>query len=116
MDPEQYARLKEQYPKFNEPWTEDEDRELKQMAGDGVPVSQMVEQLQRTRNSVRMRMQKWGLLESKPAAKPWSESEEQMLVQMYQNGKPFEEMAATLGRTSSAVVSRLVRLRINLFE
>ena len=61
LTPEEYARLKEKYPKFNEPWAEDEDEELRKMAGDGIPLLQMAEQLQRSQNSVRLRLQKLGL-------------------------------------------------------
>ena len=116
LEPEEYSRLKEKYPKFNEPWTEDEDAELHQMSVDHVPLPQMAEQLQRTKNSIRIRLQKLGLLAVKPSPKLWSETEEEMVVQMYQSGASFEEMASATGRTVSSVVSRLVKLRISLFE
>ena len=80
--PEEYARLKEKYPKFNEPWAEDEDDELRKMAEDGIAPRQMAEQLQRTLNSVRLRLQKLGLWTPKPAAKPWSPAEEEMVAGM----------------------------------
>ena len=116
LEPEEYARLKEKYPKFNEPWAEDEDEELRKMAEDGIPMLQMAEQLQRTLNSVRIRLQKLGLRTPRPAAKPWSPAEEEMLVQMYTAGAPFEEISATTGRTVTAVISRLVKLHLARFE
>ena len=112
MAPEEYARLKEKYPKFNEPWASDEDDELRRMAEDGVPLQQMAEQLQRTRNSIRLRLQKLGLWTPKPAAKPWTPEEEERVVQMYGAGAAFDDIAATTGRTVNAIVSRLVRLHI----
>lgn len=114
--PEEYARLKEKYPKFNEPWAEDEDDELRRMAEDGITQRQMAEQLQRTPNSVRLRLQKLGLWTPKPAAKPWSPAEEEMVAEMYKAGAPFEEMAATTGRSVTAIVTRLVRMHLAQLE
>ena len=116
LAPEEYARLKEKYPKFNEPWAEDEDEELRRMAGDGIPLLQMAEQLQRSQNSVRLRLQKLGLWTPRPAARPWSPAEEEMLVQLYMAGSPFDEISATTGRTVNAVISRLVKLHLARFE
>ena len=107
---------KEKYPKFNEPWAEDEDDELRKMAEDGIAPRQMAEQLQRTLNSVRLRLQKLGLWTPKPAAKPWSPAEEEMVAGMYKAGAPFEEMAATTGRSVTAIVTRLVRLHLAQLE
>ena len=116
MTTEEFARMKATYPKVNEPWAEDEDEELRKMAEDGIPLAQMAEQLQRSLNSVRLRLQKLGLRTPKPAAKPWSPAEEEMLVQMYSAGAPFEEISATTGRTVTAVISRLVKLHLARFE
>ena len=62
------------------------------------------------------RLQKLGLWTPKPAAKPWSPTEEEMLVQMYKAGASFEEISASTGRTVTAVVSRLVKLHLAKFE
>ena len=111
LTPEQYGDLKGRYAKFNEPWTEDETDELKQMAADGVTRADMSAQLGRSPNAIKMKLQSLGLYIPKPAAKPWTPEDEETLVKLYRDGVSFENLAATLDRTENAVISRLVRLR-----
>ena len=111
LTPEQYGDLKGRYAKFNEPWTEDETEELKQMAADGVSREEMSRQLGRTPNAVKMKLQSLGLYIPKPAAKPWTPADEDALVKMYREGASFATLAATFGRTERAVISRLILLR-----
>ena len=111
LTPEQYGDLKGRYAKFNEPWTEDETEELKQMAADGVSREEMSRQLGRTPNAVKMKLQSLGLYIPKPAAKPWTPADEDALVKMYREGASFATLAATFGRTERAVISRLIILR-----
>lgn len=111
LTPEQYGDLKGRYAKFNEPWTEDETEELKQMAADGVTRADMSAQLGRSPNAIKMKLQSLGLYIPKPAAKPWTPEDEETLVKLYRDGVSFENLAATLDRTENAVISRLVRLR-----
>ena len=54
LSPEQYADLKGRYAKFNEPWTPDEEEELRTMAADGQSREAMSVQLGRTPNAVKM--------------------------------------------------------------
>ena len=116
LPPEEYDRLKAAYPKFNEPWQTDEMEELKSMAADKVPLAEMSSQLGRTVNSLKMKLKSLGLYEPRPAPRPWEDGDEKLLVQMYNDGVPFEEMAEHFGRTQGAIVSRLVKLRVNLFN
>ena len=111
LTPEQYSDLKGRYAKFNEPWTEDETEELKQMAADGVSREEMSRQLGRTPNAVKMKLQSLGLYIPKPAAKPWTPADEDALVKMYREGASFATLAATFGRSERAVISRLILLR-----
>ena len=111
LTPEQYGNLKGRYAKFNEPWTEEETEELKQMAADGVTRADMSAQLGRSPNAIKMKLQSLGLYVPKPAAKPWTPEDEKALVKLYRDGVSFENLAATLDRTENAVISRLVRLR-----
>ena len=111
LTPEQYGDLKGRYAKFNEPWTEDETEELKQMAADGVSREEMSRQLGRTPNAVKMKLQSLGLYIPKPAAKPWTPADEDALVKMYREGASFATLAATFGRSERAVISRLIILR-----
>lgn len=114
LTPEQYDALKGRYAKFNEPWTEAETEELKQMAADGVSRADMSQQLGRSPNAVKMKLQSLGLYVAKPAARPWTPEDEDALVKMYLEGVPFATLAATFGRTETAIISRLIRLRAGL--
>ena len=114
LTPEQYANLKGQYAKFNEPWTSDEAEELRQMAQDGVSREEMSAQLGRTPNAVKMKLQSLGLYVPKPAARPWTPADEDALVRMYREGVPFAELAAAFGRTEGAILRRLILLRASI--
>lgn len=115
MEPEDYARMKEKYPKFNEPWTKEDVSELEAMAQDKVALDAMAESLQRTNNAVRMKLKALGLWESRPKGLPWTEEANRDLVEMYEEGEAFEDMAARFNRSINAVVSHLVHLRVSLF-
>ena len=111
LTPEQYSDLKGRYAKFNEPWTEQEAEELKQMAADGVARAEMSAQLGRSPNAIKMKLQTLGLYIPKPAARPWTPADEDALVKMYREGVSFAELATAFGRTEGAILSRLIRLR-----
>ena len=113
---EEYNRIKSQYAKFNEPWQSSEVDELKTMATDGAPLGNIAIQLQRTPNSVKMKLRSLGLYTPKPSSKPWSSDDESRLIQLYNDEVPFEEIADEFGRSVRAVVSRLVHLRVKLFN
>ena len=114
LSPEQYEALKGRYAKFNEPWTTDEVDELRRMAADGLPRPAMAEQLGRSPNAIRMKLQSLGLYVPKPAAKPWTPLDDEALVKQYREGASFAALAATFGRSENAIISRLVRLRAGL--
>ena len=80
---EEYNRIKSQYSKFNEPWQSSEVEELRMMTTDGIPLGDIALQLQRTPNSVKMKLRSLGLYTPKPASKPWSTDDEAKLVQLY---------------------------------
>ena len=111
LSPEQYSDLKGRYAKFNEPWTAEEAEELKQMALDGVARTEMSAQLGRSPNAIKMKLQSLGLYVPKPAARPWTPEDEDLLVKMYREGASFAELAAASGRTERAILSRLILLR-----
>jgi hypothetical protein len=111
LTPEQYGELKGRYAKFNEPWTDEETEELKQMAADGVSRADMSQQLGRSPNAIKMKLQSLGLYVPKPAARPWTPEDEDALVKMYREGVPFAAIATSFGRTEGAILSRLIRLR-----
>jgi hypothetical protein len=111
LTPEQYGELKGRYAKFNEPWTAEETEELKQMAADGVSRADMSQQLGRSPNAIKMKLQSLGLYIPKPAARQWTPEDEDTLVKMYREGVSFAALAAAFGRTEGAIISRLIRLR-----
>ncbi len=111
ITPTQYSDLKERYAKFNEPWTPDEVEELRQMAADGVTRDEMSQQLGRTPNAVKMKLQSLGLYVPKPAARPWTPADEDSLVRLYREGISLAELASAFGRTENAILRRLILLR-----
>lgn len=113
---EEYNRIKSQYAKFNEPWQSSEVDELKTMTADGIPLGNIALQLQRTPNSVKMKLRSLGLYTPKPASKPWSTDDEAKLVQLYNDDVPFDQIAEVCGRSVRAIISRLVYLRVKLFN
>ena len=111
LTPEQYGELRGRYAKFNDPWTEEETEELRQMAEGGVTRADMSQQLGRSPNAIKMKLQSLGLYVPKPAARPWTPVDEDALVKMYREGVSFAALAAAFGRTEGAIMSRLIRLR-----
>ena len=114
LSPEQYGALKGRYAKFNEPWTPDEVEELRRMAADGISRAEMSEQLGRTPNAIRMKLQSLGLYVPKPAARPWTDLDDAALVKQYLEGTSFTDLATAFGRSENAILSRLIRLRAGL--
>ena len=114
LSPEQYEALKGRYAKFNEPWTAEEAEELKQMAADGVSRADMSQQLGRTPNAIKMKLQSLGLYVPKPAARPWSADDDASLVRQYLAGASFSTLATSFNRTENAILTRLIRLRAGL--
>ena len=115
LPPEDYEKLRAKYPKFNEPWDDNDVDELKKMYADGQPLQEMAEQLGRTPNSLRLRLKALGLWESPPAPRQWTGEDDAALVEAYEAGTSFEELAERFGRSQRAIVSRLVLLRVKLF-
>ena len=54
LTPEKYGELKTRYPRFNEPWSQEETEYLREMAGMDYPHSQMATELERSPNSIKM--------------------------------------------------------------
>ena len=90
--------------------------ELKAMAADGVSREEMATQLQRTPNSIQMKLKSLGLFVPKPMPPRWSQNDDKALVEMYQNGDSFEDMSARFDRSVNAVIGRLIHLRVKVFN
>ncbi len=108
-------KLKAVYARFNEPWTGDEVEELKEMTAADVPMKDIAAHLQRTPNSLKIKLQGLGLLEKRPAGRQWTAEDDDALVNAYNDGEPFPSIAERFGRRERAVIARLVRLRADLF-
>ena len=113
---EQFDQLRSKYSRFNEPWLEEEVEELKTMAAEDVPHEQMSEQLQRTPNSIRLKLKSLGLYVPRAMPPKWSQEDDALLIQMYDQGVSFDDMALHFNRSPKAIVARLVNLRVKLFE
>ena len=48
LSQEEFEKIRAKYAKFNEPWSLDEEKELREMAADSQPINTMAEQLQRS--------------------------------------------------------------------
>ena len=114
LTPEKYGELKTRFPRFNEPWSQEETDYLREMAEMNYPQSLMAQDLGRSPNSIRMRLKALGLYTPKPAPKPWKEDDDRRLVALYLEDYSFQDLAAIFGRSENAVISRLVRLRAGL--
>ena len=114
LTPEHYSEIKSRYPRFNEPWTEEEEDDLREQFYCDFTLDQMAGHLGRTPNSIKMKLKALGLYVPKPAPRPWSEDDDRELVELYCEGSSFEELAMIFGRSENAVISRLVRLRAGL--
>lgn len=112
---ETFDEIRNMYSRFNEPWLKEEVEELTSMASESVPLDQMAVQLQRTPNSVRLKLKSLGLYKYTPMPR-WSEEDDALVIQMYNQGASFQEMAEHFKRSERAIVARLVHLRIQLFE
>ena len=113
---EQFDLIRSRYSRFNDPWLKEEIEELKSMAAENVSLHQMSEQLQRTPSSIRMKLKALGLYTAKPLQPRWGEADDKLVVQMYDQGVSFEDMAKHFNRSPRAIVARLVNLRVKLFE
>ena len=111
LTPEHYGEIKSLYPRFNEPWTEEEVEELRDLFDAEFTPVEMAGHLGRTPNSVKMKLKALGLYIPKPAPRPWTKEDDERLLQMYFQDCDFEDIAGLLGRTQNAIFSRLVRLR-----
>lgn len=116
LSQEQFDQIRTTYSRFNEPWLEEEVEELKAMAADGVSREEMATQLQRTPNSIQMKLKSLGLFVPKPMPPRWSQNDDKALVEMYQNGDSFEDMSARFDRSVNAVIGRLIHLRVKVFN
>ena len=111
---EKYGELKSRYPRFNEPWSQQETEHLREMAENDIPYAQMAQELERSTNSIKMKLKSLGLYSPKPSPTHWTEEDDRHLVDYYLKGHSFETLSCIFGRSENAIITRLVRLRAGL--
>lgn len=115
MSPELFAEMRAKYPKFYEPWKEDEVERVKQLFEEGKSMEDIAKDIQRSPKSVRMKLTASGLYTPVNKSRAWTPDDDETLKDMYRDGVSFDDMATQLDRSPKAIVARLVRLRMNLF-
>ena len=113
---EEFDKIKEKYPKFNEPWTSEDENILYELTENNATRKEMSEKLGRTPRSIKMKLLELGLYEKKNSARAWTENEEQKLVSLYNSGADFENISLELGRSVNAIVKRLIHMRMKIFD
>ena len=95
--------------KSHEPWTAEELQTLKDMYANGVDPIDIAIRLNRKYNGVLTRIRN---LHLSPTGSPkgWSYLEDQMLVTILKQGKPYRIIADEIGRTVTACVGRMARI------
>jgi len=125
------ARLKQgQYTKRGKlnagrPWTEEDDRELRKLFKNQVPVKRMCVILQRRPRGINNRLICLGLMQRttdrygnqiKPGLErvgtQWMPEEDVRLREMFNDGKPIEEMMKAFHRSEKGIKYRLERLQL----
>ena len=102
------------------PWTEEDDRRLKELVASNVSLERMCNILHRRSRGIQKRLTRLGLSLNSvtAAARParigtlWLDEEDNMLQEMFENGRALTEMAATLQRSEKGVAYRLQHLQL----
>ena len=107
------------------PWTEEDDRELRKLFKNQVPVGKMCVILQRRPRGINNRLMRIGLMQRttdrygnqiKPGLErvrtQWMPEEDARLREMFNDGKPIEEMMKTFHRSEKGIKYRLERLQL----
>ncbi len=63
IDPERLAEIRKTHPRAFEPWTPDEEKQLRQLHQDNISIEDIAKRLQRQYGAVTARLKKLGLIE-----------------------------------------------------
>jgi len=118
---ENLQKAKANYPNCGEPWSPEDVELLKKRFEEGAQMSELVEEFQRTPNGIKQQLKRMGFeyrsesirkaRETYPNAfAPWTEEDEQSLVDMYTRREKLQTICDTLGRSVTSVASRLLKL------
>ena len=86
-------------------WTTSEDRELRGLYPEGVPIAEIARQLGRSEEAVSERRRSLGMA-PRPRSRPWSEGEDRLLRAAVGAGVPAQALAGTLRRSPEQVRRR----------
>ena len=100
---------------FNEPWSVEDVNRLSDLANEHLTQKEMSARMGRSPKSIKLKLIELGLYTKAQPSRPWSEVEEQRLIELYNAGVDFQNISLELGRTEQAIVKRLVLLRVNMF-
>jgi len=86
-------------------WTVSEDRELRRLYPEGVPIAEIGRRLRRTEEAVSERRRALGMA-PRPRSRPWSEREDRLVRAAALSGVPAQALARTLRRAPEQVRRR----------
>ena len=117
----QSKNLSEGKPKnHNLPWSEDNDQLLKDLWNQQVELEVYISTLHRSEGSIKQRLKYLGIVDLSKTKKgslnpqgpqrgnlPWDEYEDQILINLYEEGSTIMKMSETLERTEKSVRNRM---------
>ena len=110
---EKYDEIRQKYPKFNEPWTEEEISSIIDYSLQHKKTKEMSELLGRSPKSVRLKMMELGLY--KKRTREWTPEEDLKLIELYKLPCGLVTLSNTFDTTIDAVIRRLILLRMDIF-
>ncbi len=101
-------------------WTQEDDRQLKELVASKVPLERLCVILHRRSGGIQKRLTQLGISPNSVtgAARParlgahWLYEEDNLLQEMFENGRSLTEMAAALQRSDKGVAYRLQHLQL----
>ena len=117
----QSKNLSEGKPKnHNHPWTEDDDEKLKNLWAQRADLCVYISTLHRSERSIKIRLKYLGIVDLSKTPKnslnpegpergnlPWDEHEDQILINLYEEGSSIVRMSTTLERTEKSIKARM---------
>lgn len=109
---DKFQEIKQKYPKFNEPWTEEEISNLIDISLRHKKTREIAEELGRSPKSVRLKMMELGLYQKR--TREWTKEEDELLRFYYRDGASLIDICRKFDTTIESVVRRLVFLRMDI--
>lgn len=120
----QSKNLSEGKPKnHNLPWSEDDDQLLRNLWNQQVELPVFISTLHRTEPSIKLRLKYLGIVDLTKTTKgsltpqgpqrgnlPWDDHEDEILINLYEEGSTISKMSETLERTEKSVKTRMTYL------